>query len=93
VAALEELKHQLNIPMTIAEVLLAGDRNFDDRAFYDKVEEMADLAFDDQCTGANPRYPLIQDLKELYLLAYQGDRVGAAPFQTKGESRPEAAVL
>lgn len=36
---------------------------------------MAEQAFDDQCTGANPRYPLICDLKELYILAYRGCRL------------------
>lgn len=41
--------------------------------FYDQVEWMAEQAFDDQCTGANPRYPLIEDLKSLYIQAYEGD--------------------
>ena len=41
---------------------------------------MAERAFVDQCTGANPRYPLIQDLKELFILAYQGCRIDAALF-------------
>jgi acetaldehyde dehydrogenase/alcohol dehydrogenase len=42
--------------------------------FYAQVETLAEQAFDDQCTGSNPRYPLIQDLQELYILAYQSDR-------------------
>ncbi len=75
VSAIEDLKKQLDIPLTIKEVL--GDQ---DKAFYEQVEEMAERAFDDQCTGANPRYPLIQDLKELYTLAYQGCRIDAALF-------------
>lgn len=75
VAAIEDLKHQLDIPQTIKEVLGAQDK-----AFYEQVEEMAERAFDDQCTGANPRYPLINDLKELYVLAYQGCRLDAALF-------------
>jgi acetaldehyde dehydrogenase/alcohol dehydrogenase len=75
VEAIEDLKRKLNIPMTIREVL-----NDDDKAFYDHVEEMADQAFDDQCTGANPRYPLIRDLKELYTLAYRGCRLDASLF-------------
>lgn len=75
VAAIEDLKRQLNIPMTIREVL-----NAEDQAFYDQVEAMAEQAFDDQCTGANPRYPLIQDLKELYILAYRGCRLEATLF-------------
>jgi acetaldehyde dehydrogenase/alcohol dehydrogenase len=75
VAAIEDLKHQVDIPQTIKEVL--GDQ---DKAFYGQVEEMAERAFDDQCTGANPRYPLINDLKELYVLAYQGCRLDAELF-------------
>ncbi len=39
-------------------------------AFMTKVDELAELAFDDQCTGANPRYPLISEIKELYIKAY-----------------------
>ena len=50
----------------------------DERAFYSTLETMAEQAFDDQCTGANPRYPLINDLKELYVLAYRGCRTDAA---------------
>jgi acetaldehyde dehydrogenase/alcohol dehydrogenase len=75
VEAIEALKQRLHIPMTIREVL-----NDDDKAFYDHVEDMADQAFDDQCTGANPRYPLIRDLKELYTLAYRGCRLDASLF-------------
>lgn len=75
VEAVEELKHQLEIPATIKETL-----SEDEQAFYTKLEELADQAFDDQCTGANPRYPLIRDLKELYVLAYRGCRVEAAPY-------------
>lgn len=80
VDAVEALKQQLDIPMTIAETLSGGDREF-----YDKVEDMADLAFDDQCTGANPRYPLIRDLKELYVLAYCGCRLDAALYHPEAE--------
>ncbi|AFY36804.1 acetaldehyde dehydrogenase [[Leptolyngbya] sp. PCC 7376] len=66
VSAIEDLEKQLDIPLTIKDVL--GDQ---DKAFYEQVEAMAERAFDDQCTGANPRYPLINDLKELYISAYQ----------------------
>lgn len=75
VAAIENLKLQLDMPLTIKEVL-----SEEEKVFYEQLEEMADLAFDDQCTGANPRYPLIQDLKELYILAYRGCKVGAAAY-------------
>nr|WP_281362120.1 bifunctional acetaldehyde-CoA/alcohol dehydrogenase [Oxynema aestuarii] len=75
VAAIENLKSELDIPLTIKEVLPE-----EEQGFYEEVEEMADRAFDDQCTGANPRYPLIQDLKELYVLAFRGCRVGSSMY-------------
>jgi acetaldehyde dehydrogenase / alcohol dehydrogenase len=46
---------------------------------------MAEQAFDDQCTGANPRYPLIQDLKELYILAHLGCRTESSPYHALKE--------
>jgi len=85
VVAIEDLKRQVDIPATIKETLAA-----DEQAFYTNVEAMAEQAFDDQCTGANPRYPLIQDLKELYTLAYLGCRVDAASFYPEA-SHPEAS--
>jgi acetaldehyde dehydrogenase/alcohol dehydrogenase len=75
VGAIDDLKRQLDIPLTIKEALPATEK-----AFYEQLEGMAEQAFDDQCTGANPRYPLIQDLKELYVLAYQGCRLDAAMY-------------
>lgn len=65
-AAIAELQRQLDVPATIRE---AG---VPEEAFMAKVDELAELAFDDQCTGANPRYPLIADLRNLYLQAYYG---------------------
>lgn len=67
VNAIELLKQELNIPLTIREVL-----TIEDKAFYDEIESLAEEAFDDQCTGTNPRYPLIKDMKELYIMAYRG---------------------
>lgn len=75
IEAIEELKRKLGIPATIREAL--GEK---EREFYDRLETMAEQAFDDQCTGANPRYPLIQDMKELYVLAYRGCRVDSALY-------------
>lgn len=77
VEAIENLKRELDIPLTIKEALPEQEK-----AFYEEVEEMAERAFDDQCTGANPRYPLIRDLKELYVLAYRGCRVESALYHT-----------
>ncbi|WP_448524970.1 bifunctional acetaldehyde-CoA/alcohol dehydrogenase [Parathermosynechococcus lividus] len=81
IGAIEDLKAQLEIPATIKETL-----HSEDQIFYDQVAEMAELAFDDQCTGANPRYPLIQDLKELYTLAYMGCRLEAAAYHPEHSS-------
>ncbi len=81
VAAIENLKQELDIPLTIKEALKEEDRQF-----YEQLETLAEQAFDDQCTGANPRYPLIADLKELFVLAYGGCNLGAANFH------PEAPV-
>jgi acetaldehyde dehydrogenase/alcohol dehydrogenase len=75
VAAIKDLKLQVEIPQTIRETL-----SEDEQEFYRELEQMAEQAFDDQCTGANPRYPLIQDLKELYVLAYQGCRLDAGLY-------------
>jgi acetaldehyde dehydrogenase / alcohol dehydrogenase len=78
ISAIEHLKQQVDIPLTIREALGEEDREFDA-----KVEEMAEQAFDDQCTGANPRYPLMKDLKELYILAYRGCRIDAALYHSE----------
>lgn len=80
IEAVENLKRELDIPMTIKEAL-GGD----EQAFSKELEAMAEQAFDDQCTGANPRYPLIKDLKELYVLAYQGCRVGAGFYHPESD--------
>ena len=42
--------------------------------FMATLDQMVEDAFDDQCTGANPRYPLMSEIKEMYLKAYRGDR-------------------
>lgn len=67
IQAIEDLKAQLDIPKTIKETIS------DNQKFYAEVEWMSEQAFDDQCTGANPRYPLIEDLKSLYIQAYEGE--------------------
>ncbi|HSM82045.1 MAG TPA: bifunctional acetaldehyde-CoA/alcohol dehydrogenase [Nodosilinea sp.] len=75
IEAIEDLKRQVEIPLTIRETLNASEQDF-----YDHLELMSEQAFDDQCTGANPRYPLIRDMKELYTLAYGGCRVDASLY-------------
>jgi acetaldehyde dehydrogenase/alcohol dehydrogenase len=69
IQAIDELKRRLNSPMTVQEVLSESST---DQQFISALDNMAVQAFDDQCTGANPRYPLIEDLKGLYLTAYFG---------------------
>lgn len=67
IAAVEGLKRELDIPTSIKDAIAQSRQEF-----YAKVEHLADQAFDDQCTGANPRYPLITDLKQLLEDAYEG---------------------
>ncbi|WP_339390708.1 bifunctional acetaldehyde-CoA/alcohol dehydrogenase [Crocosphaera watsonii] len=67
IEAVENLKREVDIPATIKDVL--GEK---DQQFYESLEVLSEQAFDDQCTGANPRYPLMNDLKDLYILAYAG---------------------
>ena len=64
---INELKAEINIPMSISE---CGVSEAD---FLAAVDKLAVDAFDDQCTGANPRYPLIEDIKQLYLNAFYGE--------------------
>ena len=65
-AKLDELMRTIEIKPTIKEY------NIDEKKFLDTLDEMSEQAFNDQCTGANPRYPLITEIKELYLKSYYG---------------------
>ena len=65
IEAIEILKKELDIPVCISEAIPGNEQQF-----LGRVEALADQAFDDQCTGANPRYPLISELKDLYMQAY-----------------------
>lgn len=64
--AIDQLKESIGIKKSIK------DYGIDEKAFLDTLDEMVEQAFDDQCTGANPRYPLISEIKEMYLNAYYG---------------------
>jgi len=66
VAAIRKLMKEVNVPMSIKAC------GVDEKAFMAKVDELADKAFGDQCTSANPRLPLVKELKEIYLKAYKG---------------------
>jgi len=67
IAAIEELKAKVGIKKTIR------DYGVDEKYFLDNLDAMVEQAFDDQCTGANPRYPLMSEIKEMYLKAYYGE--------------------
>ena len=66
IKAIEELKEKIGIKKFIKEY------DVNEKAFLDTLDEMVEQAFDDQCTGANPRYPLMEEIKNMYLNAYYG---------------------
>ena len=63
---IDELKTQIGIKNSIKEY------GIDENLFLSQLDEMTEQAFDDQCTGANPRYPLMSEIKQMYLNAYYG---------------------
>ena len=67
IAKVEELKEKIGIKKTIKEY------GIDEQDFLSRLDDMVEQAFDDQCTGANPRYPLMSELKQMYLDAYYGN--------------------
>ena len=66
---IESLKNDLNIPKSLKEY------GIQEKEFLDNLDKLSVLAFDDQCTGGNARYPLVSEIKELYLKAYYGEPV------------------
>ncbi len=66
IAKIDELKKAVGIKDTIR------DYGIDETDFLNRLDEMTEQAFDDQCTGANPRYPLMKEIKQMYLNAYYG---------------------
>ena len=67
IKAIDDLKERVGIKQTIK------DYGVDEEEFLTRLDEMSMQAFDDQCTGANPRYPLISEIKQMYLNAYYGN--------------------
>ena len=65
--AIDELKEKIGIRKTIR------DYGIDEADFLARLDEMTEQAFDDQCTGANPRYPLMSEIRQMYLNAYYGN--------------------
>lgn len=66
IEAVEKLKERIGIKKSIKEY------GIEEETFLASLDEMTEQAFDDQCTGANPRYPLMSEIKEMYLKAYYG---------------------
>lgn len=66
-AAIAKLKASVNIKKSIKEY------GIDEKTFLASVDDMVEQAFDDQCTSANPRYPLMSELKDMYIRAYYGE--------------------
>ena len=68
IVKIRELMKEIGLPMTIK------DAGVDEKVFLEKLDSMVEDAFDDQCTGANPRYPLMSEIKDMYLTAYYGEK-------------------
>jgi len=68
IAKIDELKESVGIKKTIQEYGIS------EKDFLAPLDEMVEQAFDDQCTGANPRYPLMEEMREMYLNAYYGGK-------------------
>jgi acetaldehyde dehydrogenase/alcohol dehydrogenase len=66
ISAVQKMQVDLNMPVTIR------DTGVDEATFLSKLDELCELAFDDQCTGNNPRYPLVSEIRDLYLQSYYG---------------------
>lgn len=66
IKAINELKEKVGIPKSIHDYGITKEK------FYSTLDEMSEQAFDDQCTGANPRYPLIGEIKQMYINAFEG---------------------
>ena len=64
--AVDRLMKAINLPNSIKDFGVTEEQ------FYAKLDEMVELAFDDQCTGANPAYPLMSDMKQIYIDAFEG---------------------
>ena len=67
IRAIDDLKEKIGIKKTIREYVP------DEEEFLRTLDEMTEQAFDDQCTGANPRYPLMSEIRQMYLNAYYGE--------------------
>ncbi|MDU1414721.1 MAG: bifunctional acetaldehyde-CoA/alcohol dehydrogenase [Clostridium sp.] len=64
ISEIEKLQRKVNMPMTIEEAGVSRDK------FYEELDSMVEQAFDDQCTSANPRYPLMKEIEEIYIKSF-----------------------
>ncbi len=69
IKAIRNLMKDLNMPLSIK------DCGIEEEIFMAKLDELSENAHDDQCTGANPRYPLVSEIKEIYKKAYYGEEI------------------
>ena len=67
IKAIKELQEKVKMPKTIEECGVTKEK------FYATLDDMVEQAFDDQCTGANPRYPLMSEIKQMYINAFEGN--------------------
>ncbi len=85
---INDLKAKVGIKETIK------DYGIDEKVFLENLDEMVEQAFDDQCTGANPRYPLMSEIKQMYLNAYYGKHFEEKAMPTakdiKSNAKPDA---
>lgn len=72
IKAIDDLKARVGIKPLIRDYVASEED------FLSRLDEMCEQAFDDQCTGANPRYPLIEEIKTMYLNAYYGNKANIA---------------
>ena len=86
IKAINDLKAKVGIKETIK------DYGIDEKVFLDNLDEMVEQAFDDQCTGANPRYPLMSELKQMYLNAYYGKHFVEPDMPTAADIEEGAKV-
>jgi acetaldehyde dehydrogenase/alcohol dehydrogenase len=77
IKAVNDLKARVGIKPTIRDYVP------DEKDFLDRLDAMVEQAFDDQCTGANPRYPLMSEIKQMYLNAYYGEAQFEEPAMPK----------
>ena len=88
IKAINDLKAKVGIKETIK------DYGIDEKVFLAGLDEMVEQAFDDQCTGANPRYPLMAEIKQMYLNAYYGkhfeEKAMPTAMDIKSNAKPDA---